>query len=118
MAATITHSAGTITPAALSKWSANAETKTVVHDILNRAAPDITFRPVGLRRGTLTLTFSDGSGAYAARAVLVLPEVFTLNHDVVAQVGMSFVVAGGDIGDVLEDARNWTLTVPFVEVSP
>lgn len=118
MGATITHSAGTIIPASLSKWQADAEANTVVHEILNRPAPDITFRAVSLRRGSLTLTFATGAEAYAARGILVLPQVFTLAHDVVAQVNMPFVVAGGAVSDVLGDANEWTLTIPFVEVSP
>lgn len=118
MGATITHSAGMITPTSLSAWRADADANTIVHGIINRSAPDITFRAPGLRRGTLTLTFADGATAYAARAILLLPEVFTLAHDVVAQVGMPFVVADGQIGDVLGEAGDWTLTVPFVEVGP
>lgn len=117
MGATITHSAGTIVPTSLSKWQAEAEANTIVHDILNRSEPDVTFRAVGLRRGTLTMSFASGADAYAARAVLVLPQVFALVHDVVAQVSMRFVVAGGAISDVLGEAGEWSLTVPFVEVS-
>lgn len=118
MGATITHATGTITPVSLSGWNAEADANTIVHSIINRSASDITFRAPGLRRGTLTLTFADGTTAYAARLILLLPEVFTLAHDVVAQVGMPFVVAGGQLGDVLGEAGDWTLTVPFVEVTP
>lgn len=118
MGATITHAGGTISPTSLSEWRADADANTIVHVVLNRSATDITFRAPGLRRGTLTLTFADGATAYAARMILLLPEVFTLTHDVVAQVGMPFVVADGKVSDILGKAGDWTLTVPFVEVTP
>lgn len=118
MSTTITHSGGVIAPAAMRGWSASAEVRSIVHTILGRPDPDITRRPTGLRRGTLTLVFGTGAAAYAARAVLATPQRLTLANSVVAQVAMTFVVAGGELGDVLGDAGEWTLSVPFQEVSP
>lgn len=117
MATVITHAAGTITPAALEEWEASAETRSIVHTILGRPDPDITSRPTGLRRGKLTLTFASGADAYAARKVLAVPQVLTLANPAVAQISMTFIVAGGDLGDVLKRAGHWTLTVPFQEIS-
>lgn len=118
MGATITHSTGVISPTSMTQWSASTPARTIIHEILDRSDDDVSFRPAGLRRGTLTLVFETGSDAYAARAILMRPEPFTLAHDRVPEVGMTFVFAEGDMGDVLGRASEWTLTVPFREVLP
>lgn len=118
MSTTITHSTGTITPTSMPEWESEAPARSIVHTILNRPDPDITKRPTGLRRGTLTLVFATGAAAYAARAILAVPQVLTLANSDVPQVGMKFVVADGDISDVYGQAKEWTLTVPFQEVTP
>lgn len=113
----INHNTGTITPTAVSGWESAAEAQTIVHHIIGRPDPDITMRPASLREGTLTLVFESPAAATAARAVLVFPQVLTLASTDVAQVGMSFVVANGSVGDVLGDAGEWTLALPFHEVT-
>lgn len=118
MSTSITHAAGVITPAAMKGWDARADTRSLVHTILGRPDPDVTLRPTGMRRGALTLVFADGAAAYSARAILAVPQLLTLANPDVAQVSMPFVVAGGELGDVLGAAGEWTLTVPFQEVSP
>lgn len=118
MSTVITHAAGTIIPAALRDWSANAEIRSIIHTILGRPDPDITKRPTGLRRGSLTLVFATGADAYAARAVLAVTQPLTLANSGVDEVAMTFVVAGGDLGEVLGAASEWTLDVPFQEITP
>lgn len=114
---TITHAGGVITPVALEGWEASAQARSIVHTILGRPDPDITLRPTGLRSGTLTLVFATGADAYAARAVLAVPQQLTLANSTVAQVSMLFIVAGGDLGEVIADSGEWRLSVPFQEVS-
>lgn len=119
MSTTITHAGGIITPSALRGWSASAPINSRVHNILGRPDPDITVRPAGLRRGTLTLVFGTGAEAYAARGVLAVTQPLTLVNSGVAQVSMTFVVAtesGGELGEVLGRAGEWTITVPFQEI--
>lgn len=117
MGTVITHNAGVIAPASLEGWRAGSEARTVIHHVLGRSDPDVTFRPAGMRKGSLVLVFNNGPEAYAARAVLTTPQVFTLTNDAISEVQMSFVVADGDISDVLGDAGQWTLSVPFHEVA-
>ncbi|QEA29707.1 hypothetical protein FGL91_14810 [Microbacterium sp. CBA3102] len=117
MATIINHSAGTLTPVAVSSWESSVEVRTIVHHILGRTDPDVTLRPASMRQGTLTLTFDAAAAATAARSVLELPQLLTLVSAEVPEVGMSFVVANGSIGEVLGAAGQWTITVPFQEVS-
>lgn len=120
MSTIITHSTGMITPEVIDGFQSSREARSIVHTILGRPDPDITYRPASLRKGTLTLVFATGAAAIAAEAVLVLPEVFTLSDTDVAQVAMSFVVADGDVVTALDKStrRAWTVTIPFQEVTP
>lgn len=89
-----------------------------VHTILGRPDPDITKRPTGLRSGTLQLKFTTEAAAVAARAVLAVTQPLTLANSVVGAVGMVFVVADGELGEVLSEAGAWSLSVPFREIAP
>lgn len=101
----------------MQEWRATAEARSIVHSILGRADPDITLRPSGLRRGEFTVVFPTGAAAAAARAVLAVPQPLTLSNSGVAEVAMQFVVAGGDLGEVLNGGGVWSLSVPFQEIA-
>lgn len=119
MSTIITHAGGTITPEVVNGFASSRQARSIVHTILGRPDPDITFRPAGLRKGELTLVFETGAEAAAAEAVLVVPQVFGLNDPDVPQVSMSFVVADGEIQNALdlETQRVWIVRVPFQEVA-
>lgn len=119
MSTIITHNTGTIAPAVVEGFEAVQSARSIVHTILGRPDPDITYRPAGLRTGTLTLVFASGADAASARAILVVPQVFTISDPDVPEVTMPFVVAGGDISSSLADSRkSWIVTVPYQEVTP
>lgn len=120
MAAVITHASGEIVPEVVNGFEGSSEVRSIVHTVLGREDPDITFRPAGLRRGTLLLVFADGASANAAAAVLRIPQQFTLSDEDVPEVGMDFVVAGGDVRQTLDPETRtvWIVTVPFQEVTP
>lgn len=116
---TITHSTGTITPQLIDGYQAASEARTIVHPIINREDPDVSLRVAGLRSGSFRCLFPAQADALAAFAVFRTPQVLTLNDPDVPAVGMSFVVAEGDISIELDgDTRSvWWVTVPFREVS-
>lgn len=118
MGAMITHNTGSITPTALTQWSSTAEPRSVMHPILGRADDDVTFRPASLRRGVLHLVFADADAAYLAREALLVPQRLALTHTTVAVVAMTFVVAEGEVSDVLAESSQWSIDVPFREVLP
>lgn len=113
---TIAHAGGTIV-AHMSSFEGRAEVRSIVHTILGRPDPDITIRPTGLRKGTLTLVFETGAAAAAARAVLAVTQPLTLSNSGVDEVSMPFVVAGGDLGQVLSSGGVWSLEVPYQEIA-
>ncbi|MEV8265965.1 hypothetical protein AB0P00_17645 [Microbacterium sp. NPDC077057] len=120
MSSSITHSTGTLTPELIDGYEAIRPTHTVVHDILNRPNPDITFRAPGLRRGQFRCLFPEQADALSAFAVLSIPQVFAITDPEVDAIDMSFIVGEGDLSITLdEDTRDvWWITIPFVEVSP
>ena len=118
MGATITHSAGVITPLSMPEYEDSSEARTITHPILGREDDDVTFRPAGMRQGTFAFVFQTGADAYAARGILRTGQRFELDHSAVPDIAMTFVVAGGDIGVLLGRASEWRVTVPFREVSP
>lgn len=117
---TITHAGGVIIPTIQDGYSASIPMRTLVHDILGRRDSDVTFRPAGMRAGTLPLVFADRSAAWAAAGILARGEVFTLTDPDVPEIGMAFVVADGDLQPQLDDETRdvWLLDVPFREVLP
>lgn len=120
MSTIITYSGGKIAPEVVNGFEASRSARSLVHTILGRPDPDITFRPAGLRKGTLSLVFANGAAAASAEAALVVPRVFTLVDADVPNVGMSFVVAEGDVESALDlDTQTvWIVRVPFHEVTP
>lgn len=118
MSTIITHGAGTITPEVVDGYEAVRQARSIVHNIIGRPDPDVTFRPAGLRSGTLSLVFATSARAHAAASVLAVPGRFNLTDVAVPEVSMAFVVAGGEISVQLDSATRtvWTVTIPFQEV--
>lgn len=116
---TITHSAGVMTPTVVDGYKAARSPRTILHPILGREGDDVTFRPAGLRKGTLRLVFALEADAHAAVAVLATPQVLTLD-DPDINITMSFVVAEDDIAPELDDETRkvWIVSTPFREVMP
>ncbi|MFE6733428.1 hypothetical protein [Microbacterium sp. NPDC057650] len=118
----IAHSTGVIVPLQVNGYEATRDVRTIVHPILNRSSPDVTFRAPGLRSGTLSCLFADEAAAVTAYGALSVPQVLVLSDADVASIGMSFVV--GPEGEQLTigldptTRRRWLVTVPFVEVTP
>lgn len=120
MSTTITYTGGTITPEVVEGFSASRSARSIVHNIMGRTDPDITLRPAGLRKGTLTLVFATGALAQAAEAILAVPQIFALSDADVPEVNMQFVVADGDIRTTLdlETQTAWLVEVPYQEITP
>lgn len=117
---TITHAAGVITPTVQDGYAARIPTRSKVHVILGRRDPDVTFRPSGMRSGNLPLVFASAADAWAAVAVLVVPQQLTLTDPDQPHINMVFVVGEGEIAPRLDDETRsvWLLDVPFQEVLP
>ena len=122
MSNVITSQTAVITPTLITGYSSKRESHTVLHQIIDRSAPDVTLRAASLRSGSLELLFAaeDAEAASsAAEAALSEAAVFTLTSDERSTVGMPFVVQGS-ITRTLDDASRsaWTVAFDWAEVAP
>ncbi len=95
MTTTITNGTTTITPILMDGFEDSAESQTLVHRIIGRSDPDVTFRAATMGAGRASFVFgSDAAAALAARDALREPGTWTLADTDRPEVGMSFVVQG------------------------
>lgn len=109
-----------IAPDLVLGWAPDREVRTVVHNILDRADPDVTLRPAATASGDLRLFFLDYADAQDAQDRLASGAVWTLHlDDLTPTVEVTFVVTGR-VGLAAEepDFRRWVVTASFREVSP
>lgn len=121
MTSTITSAGGNVTPTLIDGYQAEREARNILHEIINRSDPDVTFRAPGLRRGAFTCVFASQTDAVAAYGILSLPQSFTIADSDVPSIGMTFVVPDGETIKIALDTttrRTWIITVPFAEVLP
>ena len=114
---TLSNGTETIIPYEVVGYESATEARNIFHNIIGRASDDVSLSDDSLRAGTLELLFTDRAEAWAAHALLVLPDVWTLTDADVPEIGMTFVRAGG-MSIVLEDETRllWLLRVGFQEV--
>ncbi|MFJ2532791.1 hypothetical protein [Microbacterium maritypicum] len=116
---TITYSAGIITPTAVEGFRASRPIRNLVQEVLDRAEPDIDFRPAGLRTGTFRLVFDGEAAALTAFDALAREELFTIANGDVDGLNMKFAIPEGDLDLEQDDTvvTMWRIQVPFQEVT-
>ena len=103
--------------AVVHSYRASRRVEHIVHPRLNDSGYNVTYKPVRLRAGRLSLLFATAAHAKAAVDLLVTGYTFTLTADV-SQASMTFVVAPGDLDpQPQEGSDKWVVEVPFQEVS-
>lgn len=132
---------GLIVPTLIDGYQASRESRNVIHTAVGLAAPSVTIRPAGMRRGTLRMVFSGGSAStqYAVVDGYIQrvetgsdPEqdskdafdahsganVFVLRDSTRTTVEMTYV-ADGAIGRELDSVtrRTWIVTVDYQEIA-
>lgn len=122
----VTNGVDTFTPTLIDGYESERASATIVHQILNRSAPDVTVRPAGMRTGTLRMVFadstSDGGGlgepdSKACEDAHAAGGVFNLISSDRSSIVMSYV-PHGRIRRALDDVTRdvWILEVEFHEV--
>lgn len=117
---TITNGTDIITPVLVNGFTSSREARTVVHDILDRPAPDTSLRESGSRTGTLELLFTGEASAFAAETLHAGISVWSISDPDRPSIAMTYVVAGGSVERELDDETRdlWLVRVPFREVTP
>jgi hypothetical protein len=120
MSTIITSGADTLEPTLVTGYASRREARSIVHTILGRENPDVTFRPASLRSGQLELLFTGESESLDAEQLHATGQTFALISTDRASVEMTYVVADGTIERELDDATRdvWIVRVPFQEVTP
>lgn len=109
----------TITPTLVLGYEASTESRNVFHQIIDRAAPDVSLSPDSLRNGRLQMFFDERTAAWEAHALHTQSAVFTLVDGDVPEANMSYVREGGMSITLDPQTRvRWLLNVGFQEVSP
>jgi hypothetical protein len=105
-----------VVPLLLTDFASTRASGNVIHDIIGTSIPDVTFKPAGLRTGTLELLFADLTGARAAEAMFASVGVVIMSDTDLPDLNMTLVPAG-NIALVLHDDRvHWLVTVDYQEV--
>lgn len=106
-----------IVPALVLSYDTESESGNIIHPVLNAEDPAITFGVEGMRAGVLEMYFATSALAWAARASLKLPKIFTLVSTDESAIGMKFVRSGRmRIGLDSSTLKSWVLTVGYQEV--
>ncbi|MCU1439997.1 MAG: hypothetical protein JWP85_994 [Rhodoglobus sp.] len=119
MSATITRGATVLSPTLVLGYESSRRSGNIVHKILGREDPDVTFAPAGLRTGTLRIFCLDQTDAIATEALHTEVGVFVLADPEVAGIDMSYVPSG-DIRSRLDDrtVTRWVVEIDYQEVAP
>lgn len=114
MPAILTLGASTLTPTALSEYTSDQAGGAILHEILGRRDPDVTFRPSNLRTGSFVLDFPTEAASASARVALSAAGGWTLAHSERTSVNMRFIVR--NVSRPVESDGRWMLQVQYEEI--
>jgi len=117
MPSIITFDASTLTPTVVEGYEGASEGRNIIHDILGRSNPDVTLRPAGLRKGTLTLHFISETQSRSAENLARTAGVGIFSSTERPTLAMTFVVGTGSIIRRATEYGSWVVTFPFQEVT-
>lgn len=115
---TVTKGTTTLTPLLLIDPAYSRTGGNIVHAILGRRDPDITFAPALLRSGTHKFLCADRAAALALENLHATPGVVTLADTTMVGFGMKYVTTP-DPMTIAPDAEvrsRWIVEIPFQEV--
>ena len=109
----------TITPILVIDWDTERQAANVLHDVVGRVDDDVTYRPAGMRSGTLTCLCETLEHALQLEALAALPKKLTLTDPDHPSINMAFV-ASGRIRVALDDEtrEQATVAIDFKQVAP
>lgn len=118
MSSTISNGVTSVTPTLITSYEHRRAVRTLVHDVIGSAVPDVTMRPARTRSGTLTALCASREDATALDAMLASSSVLTVTSSDEARLdGLRLVVADGEVTVRLEGQRTWLVEWPYQEVT-
>lgn len=104
-------------PLMMTQYASGRTTQHVVHEILGRSDPDVTFTPTQTRSGSVSFLYESLALASEGADLLAASGPITLDQSDLPTLSMVFVVTGEiALAPDDQDADMWALTVPFREV--
>lgn len=116
---TISDGLTTITPRLVLGYETGRGSKNTFHDVIGKAAPDVTLEPLAARVGTLELFFEDAAAASACVTLHATAAVFTYTDTDNPSASMRYAVEGSGLNVQLdpETRRRWIVKVGYREVT-
>lgn len=108
----------TLTPDLVTDYGYARRSRSIIHELIGRADPDVTLRPASTRNGTLSYFAVSRELAYELELMHVAGDIFTVDTDPDDPTAVAFqYVLDGDLR-VEYDAENdkWMTRVGFREV--
>ena len=117
MTAAISNGALSASPKDITGYASTREARNIAHVIIGQSEPAVTFKPAGLRTGTLQLLVDTLADALAVEAVYTATGIVTLTDTDLPLLNMQHV-ATGNLTVALDDATHafWTVAVDYTEV--
>lgn len=105
-------------PKDITGYESTREARNIAHVIIGQAEPAVTFKPAGLRTGTLTFLVDSLSIAEDLEAVYTATGIVSLTDTDIPLLNMQHV-ATGNLVVTLDDETHafWTVAVDYSEVS-
>jgi hypothetical protein len=118
MSTTLTKDATVITPVQTLGYSSTQQTGNIVHAVVGRNDPDISFAAAGLRTGTLSFLFLTLADALACRSLHASVGITVLADTDLPGIGMRYVASGAIDVELDDESRLlWIVSVEFQEVA-
>lgn len=114
---TITGGTTTLTPLLITGYSSTRQTGNIVHAIIGRSDPDVTFKAAGLRTGTLEILVADLTSALAMEALHAAVGTLQLVEPTAPGLGMKYVSSGAITVTLDDETRDrFIVGIDFQEV--
>ncbi len=114
---TITSGDVIIRPDLVMLFSDQAQAGNLVHQIIDRAEPEIDLRPASLATGTLKLFFLDAASCAAARNAHMQAATFTVDAPDQPWLPAAYVPNGTIRREQQENRKRWMLEVDYQELA-
>ena len=119
MTTTISDGTTSVTPKLILEYEHTRATRSLVHDVLGRADPDVTLRAAATRSGRIRALLVSPADVSTLDELLSAPAVLSIaSTDEPRLDGLTFVVADADIRVTLEGQSTWFVEWTYQQVAP
>ena len=116
MATTIFRDTTVIKPVLVLGYMSSRESRNIVHRVIGRGDPGVTFAPAALRTGTLQLLVNTLSEALTLDQLHATPGTITFADSDLPNLNMGYVADGAITVELDDESRRmWLVSIDFTE---